>query len=108
MLSVAICTHNRCESLAYTLQTLAVQADVDWSQVEVIVVDNNCLDATLEVIDRFAGSLPIRRVAETTQGLSHARNRALAETQGDWIVFTDDDVLLDKGWLHAYQQAFEQ
>src|SRR5262249_942207 len=106
MITLAICTFNRCRSLATTLSSLAGQAGIDWSSVEVIVVDNNCTDDTAAVVAAFTDPLPLRRVAEAAQGLSHARNRAVIEARGHWVLFTDDDVQFDRGWLSAYQAAF--
>jgi glucosyl-dolichyl phosphate glucuronosyltransferase len=106
MLSVCICTYNRAQSLARTLDTLAAQVGIDWADFEVIVVDNNCTDDTAKVVSAAAGRLPVRRVVEGTQGLANARNRALAEARGEWIIFTDDDVLLEPDWLLSYAEAF--
>ncbi len=107
MISLCVCTYNRAEHLRRMLDTLAGQSGIDWSAIEVIVVDNNCTDHTASVIAGFTETLPLRRVIEEMQGLSHARNRAIKESRGDWIIFTDDDVALDTGWLAAYRQAFE-
>ncbi len=107
MLSVCICTYNRAQSLARTLDTLAAQIGVDWANVEVIVVDNNCTDDTADVVAAAAARLPVRRVVEQHQGLANARNRALAVSRGQWIIFTDDDVLLEPDWLRSYAEAFD-
>jgi glucosyl-dolichyl phosphate glucuronosyltransferase len=106
--SVAICTWNRCQSLRRTLQSLTmamVPRDVEW---EVLVVNNNCTDSTDDVIRSFEKLLPIRRLWEPVAGLSSARNRAVAEATGDYIVWTDDDVLVDADWLAAYVRAFRR
>src|SRR5262245_41057598 len=87
------------------LDTLANQIGVDWENVEVIIVDNNCNDDTAAVVDNECSRLPIRRVVETAQGLSHARNRAITEARGDWMVFADDDVVLEPFWLSGYQRG---
>jgi glycosyltransferase involved in cell wall biosynthesis len=42
------------------------------------------------------------------QGLSHARNAAVKLLSGDYVVWTDDDVLVDRGWLVGYERAFRQ
>ena len=105
MITLAICTFNRCRSLAGTLGYLASQSSVDWSGIEVIVVDNNCTDGTAAVVEEAGSRLPIRRVVETAQGLSHARNRAIAEARGDWVIFVDDDVILERSWLSAYHRG---
>ena len=105
--SICICTFNRAESLRQTLASLATFEDVTWYGNELLIVDNNCTDHTRAVIERYRSQLPIRLVRETTQGLSHARNRAVREALGEVIVFTDDDVRLDSGWLAAIHRAFE-
>jgi glycosyltransferase involved in cell wall biosynthesis len=71
----------------------------------VLVIDNNCTDGTTRVVEKFRERLPIRLVTENRQGLSHARNGALAEFQGDVVLFTDDDVRLEPEWLAAYRNA---
>ena len=108
MLSVCICTYNRAQSLARTLDTLAAQNGVDWATVEVIVIDNNCTDDTRDIVAAAAARLPVRRVIEQAQGLANARNRALAVSRGRWIIFTDDDVLLEQDWLRSYNEAFDE
>lgn len=105
-LSVCVCTYNRAASLRLALETLANQHDpgMEW---ELIVVDNNCSDGTQAVLREAAQHLPLRHVRESRQGLSHARNRALVETRGEVLVFTDDDVRLAPDWLLAYAEAVQ-
>ncbi len=105
MITVAVCTWNRAELLDKTLSEmtkLRVPSGFDW---ELVVVNNNCTDDTNEVISRHAASLPLRSFFEKEPGHSNARNRAIAEARGDWILFTDDDVLVDPGLLEAYCEA---
>jgi glycosyltransferase involved in cell wall biosynthesis len=108
LISVCICTYNRSESLRRTLDSLAGQNNINFNTIEVLVVDNNCTDGTTSVVDTFRGRLPVRRVTENRQGLAHARNRAVAEFRGDFLLFTDDDVRLSLGWLAAYQDAIQR
>lgn len=105
-LTVAICTHNRDALLRRTLESLSQMtgaADVSW---EVIVVDNASTDDTPSMIADFRDSLPLRPVYEPATGLSHARNAAVREATGDYILWIDDDVIVDRGWLSAYADAF--
>ena len=107
-ITVAICTHNRATLLARTLKSLSeldVPAEVEW---RVLVVRNACSDRTPEVLDAFEDRLPLSHVGEARRGHSHARNRAVAETTGDYLVWTDDDVRVDHGWLQAYATAFRR
>ena len=105
-LSVAVCTWNRQDLLGQTLakmQELIIPGGVEW---ELLVVNNNCSDGTDEVIERYARTLPIRRVFEPVPGLSNARNAAVRAAAGDYILWTDDDVLVDGHWIEAYAQVF--
>lgn len=104
--TIAICTRDRAKSLARTLGSIAAMsppADTDW---EVLVVDNASTDDTGATIQSFKSALPIRAVFEPRSGASNARNRAVTEAEGDYIVWTDDDVLVDREWLAAYVRAF--
>jgi len=103
--TVAICTWNRAALLDQTLarmRELRVPPGLAW---ELLVVNNNCTDNTDTVIAKHAESLPIRRLLETKQGLSHARNCALEHGTGELFIWTDDDVLVDPAWLAAYVEA---
>ncbi|HWQ95570.1 MAG TPA: glycosyltransferase, partial [Gammaproteobacteria bacterium] len=42
---------------------------------------------------------------EEQLGLSSARNRALREAKGEYLLFIDDDETPDSQWLTAYEQA---
>lgn len=84
---------------------MAVPAGVE---LELLVVNNNCTDDTDAVIAAFANRLPIRRLFEQTPGLSNARNHAVREAKGTYIVWTDDDVLVAPDWLVEYCRAFQR
>ena len=107
-LTVAICTWNRCELLRQTLERmtgLSVPSGLDW---ELVVVNNRSTDGTDAVLAAFESRLPLRRLFEPASGQSNARNTAVREARGEYIVWTDDDVLVDSGWLSAYAAAFER
>lgn len=104
-ISVCICTYNRAQSLRRTLNSFIAQNGINAGIVELLIVNNNCTDNTDEVIEAFREKLPIRKVAESRQGLAHARNKAVTEFRGEVLLFTDDDVRLATGWLAAYQDA---
>jgi len=106
--SIGICTWNRAESLKRTLESLArvrVPASVSW---EVLVVNNRCTDTTNSVVEDFASLLPVVLLQEDMPGKSHALNRASRVAQGQYIIWTDDDVLVDRAWLIAYVDAFRR
>lgn len=104
-ITVAICTWNRCKLLKQTLEQmtrLVVPQDLEW---ELLIVNNNSSDATADVCAVFSSRLPIRSTFEAKPGLCNARNCALSEALGDFILFVDDDALVDPGWLRVFAEA---
>lgn len=102
--SLAICTLQRADSLARALAS--VEATTRGAAgFEVLVVDNGSTDATGDVVSGFAARMPLRYLVEPHVGLSRARNLALAEARGELLVFFDDDVEPEPGWLEAYRGA---
>jgi len=76
-------------------------------ELELLVIKNNRKDETDKVIAYHANHLPIRCVFESKPWLSNAGNAALKEATGDYILRTDDDVLVDENWIETYSRAFE-
>ena len=105
---IAICTWNRAALLAQTLEQLRQLRPPAGAEWRLLVVNNNSTDNTADVLHSYSGRLPLRWVFERKPGLSNARNRAIAETAGDYLVWTDDDVLVAPDWLEAYVMAFRE
>ncbi len=108
LVSVAICTWNRADLLDQTLTSmgkLVIPTQISW---ELIIVNNNCTDTTDEVITKHQAHLPIRRLSEPQQGKTFALNCASQAAEGDYIIWTDDDVLVEPDWIAHYAEAFEQ
>ena len=106
--SVVICTWNRSRLLRLTLEEMThldVPPGTNW---ELIVVNNNCSDDTDDVLADFRDRLPLVRLSEKTPGKSHAGNLAVREAKGEYIIWTDDDVLVEPDWLKAYLNAFAE
>lgn len=102
-ITVIVCTYNRCQRLPVTLESIASQSfqrPVEW---EVLVVDNNSSDQTAQVVQEFSRRYPgrFRYLFEPRQGLSQARNAGVQAARGDILVFTDDDVTFEAGWLQS-------
>lgn len=107
--SIAIATYNRSYDLERTLRSIIYVKYVSDENVEILLIDNNSTDGTRAIAEGFAGRFPgrFRYVREERQGLSHARNRAVAEARHDIVAFLDDDVEVDADWLCNLASAYE-
>ncbi|PYR14271.1 MAG: hypothetical protein DMF94_34585 [Acidobacteria bacterium] len=107
-ITIAICTFNRSALLRQCLDQMARMLVPPEVSLELLVVNNNCTDDTDAVLEEFAQTLPLRRVFEPAAGLSNARNAALAEATGEYILFTDDDVLVAESWLVEFMNGIRR
>ena len=107
-LSIIISTYNNAQSLLRTLRSVAEQ-ECDFSRWECVVVNNASTDNTQSVVEEFIAQhtqLNLRIVKEEQQGLSFARNRGIAESKGQILVFIDDDETINKEFVSAYLDLF--
>jgi glycosyltransferase involved in cell wall biosynthesis len=102
MLTVILCTYNRCQNLARAMESIAVSILPDTIEWEVLVVDNNSSDQTAQVVRNFCSRNPsrFRYLLEPRQGKSYALNAGIREARGDVLAFVDDDVTVESKWLH--------
>ena len=98
--SVIVCTRDRPDQLRDCLQSLLA---LDPPAAEILVVDNCPSDEATRLV---CDDLPVRYVLEPLPGQSRARNRGIIETTADLVAFTDDDCLVDPGWLDRLEETF--
>ena len=96
-LSIILPTYNRVDRLRRAIAALLRQAG-DPAAYEVLVVDNNCTDGTVDFIAGLDDPR-VRLIHERRQGLSHARNAGIGEAHGSIVAFTDDDVEVAPDWV---------
>lgn len=91
--SVIVCTRDRPDDLARCLESIGL---LRTQPMEVLVVDNCPSD---ERTHRVCEDHAVRYVLEPIPGQSRARNRGILESLGELVAFTDDDCVVDPGWL---------
>lgn len=103
--SVIVPTYRRPREIIRCVQSLCRQTSAEF---EVIVVDNGCDDrlaSELGTLDA-AEPVPIRYLAEPNLGVHNARHAGARAASGKLLLFVDDDVVCDPGWVAAYVEAF--
>ena len=103
MISVIVCCYNSQYVIKDTLEYLANQQTNNAFNYEVVLVDNNCTDYTVEVANAVWNELDttidLNVVTESKPGLSYAREAGVNHSKGEFIVFCDDDNWLASDYL---------
>lgn len=104
MLTVIFATHNGKDTLPRMLDSFTrLRPPQDgW---KLLAVNNGSTDNTLEILEGFVGKLPLSIINHDIRGKNHALNSAIEHVDGDMIVFTDDDVIVDQDLLANYEIA---
>jgi glycosyltransferase involved in cell wall biosynthesis len=102
-ISVIIPTYNRRDSLLETLDSLSRQT-LAASRFEVMVVDDGSTDAT-SGITSLSYPFDLGYLPQTNQGAAAARNHGARVSRGQVLVFIDDDITLESGYLRAILKA---
>jgi len=108
-LSVIVPTRNRAPWLGEALRSLATQRTNGCFTFEIIVVNNASHDETATVVQQFAATsaVPVRYFQQSRRGDAPTRNRGVAEAEGTWLAFFDDDQLAEPDWLLELWRAAE-
>jgi len=102
LVSVIIPTYNRGWILQEAIDSVL---DQDFSDFELIVVDDGSNDNTREILGAYRDRITVLR--QPNRGVSAARNRGINEAAGQLIAFLDSDDLWLPGKLSTQVGFFE-
>lgn len=112
-ISIIVPARNEEKNMVFTLIELANQ-NYPKELFEIIVVDDNSEDSTLQRALNFRDHYPGKDTnlkilqAGTAGGKKQAISRGIEEAWGDWIVLTDADCRRGKNWLKALAAEMEK
>ena len=106
--AVIVTTYNRPDALDAVLHGYAAQ---DGRDFELIVADDGSTDETRRLVERRARTapIPLKHVWQEDRGFRAAaiRNRALAATGADYVIFTDGDCVPSRHFVAAHCRLAE-
>jgi len=106
--TIVVCTYNSEKIINKCLDALAGLEGLSENVDKILVVDNNSTDSTSKIIHAYCEENNLfQYVFEGRQGLSYAREHAL-DANTDWIVYVDDDNILDKKWIIELKRTVEE
>ncbi len=106
LISCVIPTYNRSQKVVQAIESVLGQS---YSNLEVLVVDDQSKDDTKQVVEKLAQGNPrIKYFYNPSKGANNARNHGIKNAQGEFIAMLDDDDQWDKLKLEKQLQAFNK
>lgn len=81
-----------------------------YPRFEVIFIDNASSDSSLKIIEKAFGNDQRLRIFRSTKnlGFSGGNNFGFSHAKGDYIVFLNNDTIVDPNWLEALVITMEK
>lgn len=104
MISIIIPVYNRAKIVERTLQSVVAQT---YRPINLILVDNNSTDNTVEVLRSFrknheTSDFRISILTEKRQSAAYARDCGAKAAVTDWLLFFDSDDTMEPDLLQTY------
>ncbi len=103
LISIIIATYNAGATLDRCLKSIAYQKN---SQCELLLIDGNSKDNTLEIINGYQESIDYF-ISEKDNGVYDAWNKGISIATGNWIMFIGADDILNPKALETYINFLE-
>lgn len=108
-ISIIICTYNGSNRIKDTLASVLNLKNNQNIPFELLVINNNSNDNTALICNDilFNSFISFKILDEIKPGLNNARIKGISNATFEWVLFCDDDNLLDQNYLHVLFEIIE-
>ena len=107
--SVIIATYNGAPIIEKTLTSLKEIHTVPGLPMEILLVDNNSTDDTIErALSTWQGDCELRVMKELRQGTGYAKYHGMKEARYSYLGIVDQDNWVDDNWLEKSVQYLDE
>lgn len=105
LLSIITINRNNAQGLKKTIESVVTQTEIDFGDVEYIIIDGNSTDGSKDIIKEFAGNPEYKDkitywVSEPDTGIYNAMNKGIKKATGDYCLFLNSGDYLVENNLH--------
>lgn len=108
LVSIVIPTKNRSNDLKSLIDTIARQS---YQQCEIVIVDDSSDESSEQLVESYRPSFErkgcaIKYKRGNNEGSAQARNSGISNSNGEFVLFLDDDTLLDDRTIEGLVSTF--
>jgi glycosyltransferase involved in cell wall biosynthesis len=104
-ISAIITVFNKKDTIELTVESLLKQGGIS----ELCIVDDGSTDGSVQRIELLArNNKNIKFISQNNQGIAKSLNVGLLNTDGEYIIVLDADVILPEGWLAKLLPKFSE
>jgi len=100
--SVVTPSYNQAEFIEDTIRSVI---DQDGDDVEHVVVDGGSDDGTVGILEEYEDRYDLRWVSESDRGQTHAINKGIRMSDGDWIGWLNSDDMYSEDAVDCLDRA---
>lgn len=101
LFSIIIPVYNRPDEIDDLLRSLVAQTVRNF---EVVITEDGSTIPCRDIVDKYAGAIPIKYFYKENEGRSIARNNSMSHAAGDYFVFFDSDCVIPPTYFATLQQ----
>ncbi len=103
--SLIIPVFNRPEEVDELLESLVGQTFTDF---EAVVVEDGSSRPCRDVVEKYAGRLPVKYYGKSNSGPGLTRNYGAERSNGEYLIVLDSDCVLPRGYLQAVEDELQR
>lgn len=103
--SIVVPTYNRRDVVQQSIASVAA-AEMPWP-CELIVVVDGSTDGTAAALSALRLPMPLQVIEQANAGAARARNRGAAQARGEFLLFLDDDMAVDRRLLVEHARTLD-
>jgi succinoglycan biosynthesis protein ExoM len=109
-IAVCICTYKRPTELKRLLKDLDRQKTDGLFTYSIVIADNDAARSGERAVEEMRSTMgvPVKYCAEPEKGIARARNRVIANADGDYFALIDDDEFPEPDWLLKLLETFRE
>ncbi|MDD5960329.1 MAG: CDP-glycerol glycerophosphotransferase family protein [Methanobrevibacter wolinii] len=105
LVSIIILTRNGIDYLKTLFKNF--EETICYPNYEIIVIDNNSSDGTLEYLNKLSKKLPLKIIKnDVNERFSEANNKGVKYSKGEYILLLNNDMEPIYGWLNHMMHTY--